>query len=264
MSRKKREPTAGDRIRMAVLLVALAVFLFSGFQLMKIFLEYKQGTDEYDKIRQYVAEDTEDTGEEDSSQPEEEEKDKPVPPSVDWESLKSINPDIIGWISIEGTEISYPVVQGTDNDYYLKHTFEGTQNAAGSIFIDYMNSKSLEDCNTVVYGHNMKNGSMFGLLRKYFQDQESVPGKYIWLCTPEKNWRYEIFSSHTVAADGNVYTLFSAHDDQFQAYVEQMKAESLVDYGVAVSKEDRVITLSTCTGDYSTRFVVQARQEGAY
>src|SRR5699024_8940177 len=109
---------------MAILLVALAGLLFSGFQLGEIFLEDKQGTDEYDKIRQYVAEDTEDTGEEDSSQPEEEEKDKPVPPSVDWESLKSINPDIIGWISIEGTEISYPVVQGTDNDYYLKHTFE--------------------------------------------------------------------------------------------------------------------------------------------
>ena len=262
MSRKKRKKTAGDRIRMIIHLAALAVFLFSGFQLVKIMLEYKQGTDEYDSIRQYVTEvPPEDTAEEEQPQ---EEKEKPVPPSVDWESLKGINPDIIAWISIEGTEISYPVVQGTDNDYYLKHTFEGTQNAAGSIFIDYMNSKSLEDCNTVIYGHNMKNGSMFGLLRRYFQEKESVPGKHIWLCTPEKNWRYEIFSSHTVAADGNVYTLFSAHDDQFQAYVEQMKAESLVVYGVSVSREDRVITLSTCTGDYSTRFVVQARQEGAY
>lgn len=263
MSKKKKRPTVGDRVRTVILLIALAVFLFSGFQLAKIFLEYREGTQEYDAIRKYVVEEPEKPKEE-NTVPESEEPEKPVPPSVDWESLAAINPDIIGWISIEGTEISYPVVQGTDNDYYLKHTFEKNENAAGSIFVDYLNSKTFEDCNTVIYGHNMKNGSMFGLLSKYFQKQESLPGTYIWICTPEKNWRYEIFSSHTVAADGNVYTLFSAHDDQFQAYVEQMKQESVVDYGVEVNREDRVITLSTCTGDYSTRFVVQARQEGSY
>ena len=110
----------------------------------------------------------------------------------------------------------------------------------------------------------MRNGSMFGTLRKYFQSQDSLPGRYIWICTPDKNYRYEIFSSHVVDAAGEVYTLFSAPDQQFQQYLDSMKAQSLVDFGVDVTKEDKIITLSTCTGNDATRFVVQARREGEY
>ena len=109
-----------------------------------------------------------------------------MPPQVDFNGLKAINPEVIGWIQIEGTSISYPIMKGKDNDYYLKHTFEGNYNAAGSIFIDYTNNSNFEDCNTIIYGHNMKNGSMFGLLRKHFKDRESVPGRYIWICTPDE------------------------------------------------------------------------------
>ena len=81
---------------------------------------------------------------------------------------------------------------------------------------------------------------------------------------PEKNYRYEIFSSHVVDAAGEVYTLFSAPDQQFQQYLDSMKAQSLVDFGVDVTKEDKIITLSTCTGNDATRFVVQAKREGEY
>ena len=110
----------------------------------------------------------------------------------------------------------------------------------------------------------MRNGSMFGTLRKHFKDQESVPGKYIWICTPEKNYRYEIFSSHVVDADGEVYSLFPEANDQFAAYLDTMVQQSGISYGVPVTREDRIITLSTCTGNDATRFVVQARREGAY
>ncbi len=130
--------------------------------------------------------------------------------------------------------------------------------------MDYTNSSDFQDCNTLIYGHNMKNGSMFGLLRKYFKDESSVPGRYIWICTQEKNYRYEIFSSHVVDATGETYTLFPEANELFASYVDSMKQKSLVDFGTEVTKDDKVITLSTCTGNDATRFVVQAKREGEY
>ena len=262
MSRgKKKKRTAGDILRYAILVIAAGIFVFSAVQLGRIILEYRAGTREYDRIREYVREEPQEKTQQDGQG---EEGDSPVAPEVDWESLKGINPDIIAWLQIEGTEISYPVVKGTDNEYYLHRTFERNYNFAGSIFVEYTNSSDFQDWNTIVYGHNMKNGSMFGLLRKYFQSKESLPGRYVWICTPEKNYRYEIFSSHVVDAAGEVYTLFSAPDEQFQQYLDNMKAQSLVDFGVDVTKEDKIITLSTCTGNDATRFVVQAKREGEY
>lgn len=259
--KNKQKRTAGDIIRTIIMIVALAVFLFSVAQLAKIFMEYKKGTDEYDRVREYVATPV---PQEEPQEPVEEEETKPIPPQVDWVNLKAINGDIIGWIQIEGTEISYPIVKGTDNSYYLKHTFEKNTNAAGAIFMDYTNSSDFQDCNTLIYGHNMKNGSMFGLLRKYFKDESSVPGRYIWICTQEKNYRYEIFSSHVVDATGETYTLFPEANELFASYVDSMKQKSLVDFGTEVTKDDKVITLSTCTGNDATRFVVQAKREGEY
>lgn len=264
MSRKKKKRTAGDWIRYIIMVAALCVFVFSAAQLARIFLEYRAGTEEYDRIREYVEEPEGKQEEEQSLKGEEIQEDVPQAPTVDWEALQKINSDLIGWLQIEGTEISYPIVKGTDNSYYLKHTFEKASNGAGAIFIEYTNSSDFQDCNTIIYGHNMKNGSMFGLLRKYFGSQESIPGKYIWVCTPQKNYRYEIFSSHVVDAAGETYTLFSAHDDAFGKYLENMRSQSLVDFNVDVDQEDKIITLSTCTGNDATRFVVQARMEGAY
>lgn len=266
MSKKKKKRTAGDVIRTLILILALGVFLFSAVNLVRIFLEYKQGTDEYDRMREFVTEEVEKQPQEEETEAkgEEVEEEKPQAPQVDWAGLQAINQDIIAWIQIEGTDISYPVVKGADNSYYLKHTFEGKSNIAGAIFIDAANSSDFEDCNTIVYGHNMKNGSMFGTLRKHFKDADSVPGKYIWICTPQKNYRYEIFSSHVVDAAGEVYTLFAEADDTFAGYLERMAKQSLVSFDVPVSKEDKIITLSTCTGNDATRFVVQARREGEY
>lgn len=260
MSKKtKKTRTKGDKIWHVILVAAIGVFIFSAAQLTGIFHEYKKGTEEYARVREYVEEPEEDT-EEESNEGEEVEE-KPVPPKIDWQGLQAVNPDIIGWLQIEGTEINYPVVQGTDNEYYLKHTFEQNPNSSGSIFVDYENRKDFQDCNTIIYGHNMKNGSMFGLLRRYFESVKNLPGSYIWVCTPEKNYRYEIFSSHVVDSAGEVYTLFPEADEQFAEYVASMGEQSVIDFGVDVGKEDKVITLSTCTGNEETRFVVQAKRK---
>lgn len=265
-NKQKRKRTPGELIRSIVLILAICVFLFSGTQLLKIFLEYKAGTDEYDRIREFVRkteekpETEEVTGQEEHSEEKKEETEEmPTPPQIDWVSLIELNEDIIGWIQIDGTDISYPVVKGRDNSFYLKHTFEKNANIAGTIFIDYANSSDFQDCNTLIYGHNMKNGSMFGKLGKYFKDEEALPGRYIWICTPEKDYRYEIFSSHVVDASGDTYTLFPEHNEQFGAYLDKMTKQSYIDFGTSVTKEDKIITLSTCTGNNATRFIVQAK-----
>lgn len=259
--RKKNKRTFGDVVRDLLLLIAIAVFLFSSYQLYKIYRVYKEGQEEYDKIREYVTEpEEEETGTEGEAEvPKEETKELPKGPQIDFEGLKKINPDVIGWLQIETLDISYPIVKGTDNEHYLHYTFEGQKNAVGAIFIDYTNSSNFEDCNTIIYGHNMKDGSMFGTFRK-LHEKENFTSPYVWICTPEYTWRYEIFSVHTTSASGDTYTLFSNADQEFAQYLEEMKAASELTLDAVPSVEDKVITMSTCTGDSSTRFVIQAKR----
>ncbi|MGN0399792.1 MAG: class B sortase [Blautia sp.] len=262
MSRKeeKKKRTFGDIVRDIILLVAVLVFLFSAYQLYKIYMVYKEGEEEYEKIREYVTEpEKSETEEEPGEKEEADEVQLPKGPQIDFEGLKKINPDIVGWLQIETLDISYPIVKGTDNDYYLHYTFEGQKNAVGAIFMDYTNSSDFEDCNTIIYGHNMKDGSMFGTFRK-LHEKENFTSPYVWICTPENTWRYEIFSIHTTAASGDTYTLFSNADQEFAQYLEQMKADSELALDAVPSVEDKVITMSTCTGDSSTRFVIQAKR----
>ena len=117
MSKKrKKRRTAGDIIRNLVLILAIGVFAFSAFQLGKIFLEYKEGTDEYNRVREYVTVADTETEDKEDAENKEPEAPKPLPPQVDFNGLKAINPEVIGWIQIEGTSISYPIMKGKDND----------------------------------------------------------------------------------------------------------------------------------------------------
>ena len=138
-------------------------------------------------------------------------------------------------------------------------------NFAGSVFIDSTNASDFSDCNTIIYGHNMKNGSMFGKLKQMYESEKYKDSKYLWICTPNGKYRYEIFSMQYAKVGSDVYTLFSAHDEQFEAYVKKMAKQSKVDMkALGLGKDDYVVTLSTCTSDESVRFVVQARWVGTY
>ena len=111
----------------------------------------------------------------------------------------------------------------------------------------------------------MKNGSMFGKLKQMYESEKYKDSKYLWICTPNGKYRYEIFSMQYAKVGSDVYTLFSAHDEQFEAYVKKMAKQSKVDMKAqALGKDDYVVTLSTCTSDESVRFVVQARWVGTY
>ena len=135
---------------------------------------------------------------------------------------------MIGWIYVDALpDISYPIVQGKDNQTYLHQTYEKNYNFAGTIFVDYENGRDFNDCNTLVYGHNMKNGSMFGHLKKFTEDEKLYNNdRYFWILTPDKNYRYEIISAYTTGVNSDTYTLFKGPGEEFAEYLETIKGYS--------------------------------------
>ena len=281
--RRKRTKTLGDVIRLIVMLAALAVFLYSGYTLYGFYKEYKQSSDEYDNLENSYAVDQEQESEnidnledDDALQSisgqevrtvfeDGEEKTLPVLKNpIDFTQLLSVNSDIVGWLRIRALDISYPVVQGKDNDYYLHRTFEKTDNFAGCLFVNSYNMGDFTDQNTIIYGHNMKNGSMFGKLKNFNDPEVFKKSRYFWIFTPDFIYQYRIFSASVVDKTGLTYQI-SFTDDEFDQFISRAYSNSVVDnQDVTVTKEDRIVTLSTCTGDDSTRFVVMGKLAQIY
>ena len=262
ISKTRKRKKKGDLVLTIALIVAIAVFCFAAYNLFHIYTEYKKGTDEYNSIEKMAVTDR------DPDKEEKTEKDAgPKPPiTVDFAKLKSVNPDVVGWIYMEAlTDINYPVVKGEDNETYLHTTYEKNYNFAGTIFVDYENSGDFSDCNTLVYGHNMKNGSMFGQLKKFAQDQETYnKSKYFWILTPEKNYRYQIISAYTTGVNSDTYTLFKGPGEEFEKYLQTIKGYSEIKTeDTDLTIKDKIVTLSTCTGNDATRFVVQGKMINA-
>lgn len=264
-NKKKKKRGLADVILTLILILAIGVFCFAGYNLVHIYLEYKAGTDEYNEIADMAITETEPVEEEEPSpvelEPVEELK---APINVDFKALKEVNDDVIGWIYVEALSdtINYPVVRGRDNDEYLHTTYTRNYNFAGTIFADCANSIDFSDCNTLVYGHNMKNGSMFGQLKKFVQDPELYKkSKYFWILTPTKNYRYEIIAAYTTAVSSDTYTMFDIPGPEFEKYAQSLPGKSEIETTPGtLTKDDRIVTLSTCTGNYSTRFVVQGKR----
>lgn len=178
---------------------------------------------------------------------------------MDLEGLRQENPDVLGWISIPETPLSYPVLQGEDNDFYLKHTWQKASSIVGSVFMDFRSSAELTDFNTIIYGHRMRDGSMFASL-KYYRDQEhwrTHPSVY--LATAEGVYRYDIFSAYEADVLGPVYDINAREAEERQAFIDSCMNLSVIETNVVPTSDDRLLTLSTCTGrGYRTRWVVQA------
>lgn len=281
--RRKRTKTLGDVIWLIVMLAALAVFLYSGYTLYGFYKEYKKSSDEYDNLENSYAVDQEQESEnidnledDDALQSisgqevrtvfeDGEEKTLPVLKNpIDFTQLLSVNSDIVGWLRIRALDISYPVVQGKDNDYYLHRTFEKTDNFAGCLFVNSYNMGDFTDQNTIIYGHNMKNGSMFGKLKNFNDPEVFKKSRYFWIFTPDFIYQYRIFSASVVDKTGLTYQI-SFTDDEFDQFISRAYSNSVVDnQDVTVTKEDRIVTLSTCTGDDSTRFVVMGKLAQIY
>lgn len=176
---------------------------------------------------------------------------------VNFAELQGINPEVIGWIRVGAVNISYPVAQAADNEYYLHRTFKKVDNFAGCIFENCDNSPYFTDQNTIIYGHNMKNGSMFGQLKKFSEQETLDKNPYFWIFTKDFIYQYRIFSSSVVSKIGDPYIVRFSEED-FQKFIDKSIASSEIDCGdVTVTTNDRIVTLSTCTGNDATRRILQ-------
>jgi len=181
--------------------------------------------------------------------------------TVDLTALKAVNPEVVGWLLVNDTEISYPVVQGPDNDKYLKTAYDGTRSNAGSIFMNANNTADLSDAHTLIYGHNMRDDSMFGKLM-YFEDPAYLnEHRYFTIYNETGEHQYEIFSAFVTFSASFVYTDTFSFSWEYYDFIEDALNASILDMGVEVTENDRIVTLSTCTsrGNRAERFVVMGK-----
>ena len=251
----------------------LGVFLFSGYKILSQLREYRKIEKSYDHIAQLVvqtvapqpAKDGEETepaptvtrgeGEEVLQETEVQKESSsnayttvPAPITVDFQALREINPDIVGWIYCEGTSINYPVLKGESNDTYLYHRYDGVYSSGGSIFMDYRCEGDLSQEYTVIYGHNMLADSMFNAL-DYFRDQEYLQEhpRFFYLTPTGKNYCLEVICANLTAYKDDL-RLFELRDEERNLELIRAKAEA--DTGIEASNDDRLVLLATCTYDF--------------
>lgn len=177
---------------------------------------------------------------------------------TDLVSLRAVNPEVIGWIAIPETELSYPVLQAEDNKYYLNHTWNNDQSSVGSIFMECQISPNMRSFNTIIYGHKMRNGSMFGNLLNYDDIEYWREHPSIYVVTDEGVCRYDIFAAYEVGVREIVYRININSEKRRSDFIQFCLENSAIDTGIVPTVQDKVLTLSTCTGrGHSTRFVVQ-------
>lgn len=266
--------------RMENLLLGIAggIFLVSGVWLWRMWSGYQAGESEYARleslaVRERQPEETEtgggDAGEETASDDRTDSGDDSLVPlgdyrlkEIDFQTLQDENEDICGWLEVPGLEISYPVVQGEDNAYYLKRTFRKEHNGAGSIFMDMRNDRDLTDRNTILYGHNMKNGSMFGKLKQYRDEEVLKENPVFYYYTPGQVFQCQIISCRTVKAQESEYPVGFQDPESYRSYLERILEKSWHESPFEVKESDRLMMLSTCTGSKTERFVIQAKVIG--
>lgn len=178
---------------------------------------------------------------------------------VDWQELSEKNNDLAAWILIPSVDISYPVLQGEDNEYYLHRDINQEYLFAGSIFMDSYNNASFYNYNTIIYGHNMRDGSMFARLKEFSNEATLRQCPYFWILTPDADYLYKICSIHQASSGSDTFTVRFADYEEYKLWQDKMLSLSAPATGETLEYQDRVVTLSTCT-EYSTvRMTVQGK-----
>ena len=180
---------------------------------------------------------------------------------INFKELKEINPETVGWVRVNNTNIDFPIVQHSDNTYYLKHNFYNEWNNSGWIFADSENSFETLDKNTIIYGHNMKNGEMFENLSYLLNDSWNFEKEnlYFSFATEKKSYKAEIFSVYMKKATQLQIPSEFEDNEEFQEYIEEIKNSSIHDFDIDINKKDEIITLCTCGDTSKNRIVVHAK-----
>ena len=183
---------------------------------------------------------------------------------LDLGALQAVNPDVAGWIEIPGTELSYPLLQGEDNQYYLTHTWNREPNSGGSVFLECTSRRDLSGFHTIAYGHRMQDGTMFGPLKHYDDPEFWARHPSVYIATEDGVYRYDIFAAFQAHVKGMVYRLdLEGREGEF---IDFCLGNSVIDTGIVPLPGDRLLTLSTCVsmGWSEYRWVVQGRLAQVY
>ncbi len=239
-------------IFLALLLFGSSVFF--AVKLVPILMEYRRGSEKYESLTEsFVQEESvKETQEEDKAEAESE----AVPIKVSFAELKAQYPDAVAWLYNPDNPINYPVLQAEDNDFYLRKAPDGSYNYGGSIFLDAANSSDFSDWNNILYGHNMKDGSMFGSLLRYKTQEYYDKHPFMYLLTEDKNYKVELIGDYETAADSCVYDFPSSVEER-NNLISKLKQQSSFKSQVEIDDTDRLLTLSTCVYDYEgARYVL--------
>ncbi len=251
-------------LRLTVLLILLGVFLFSGWKVFSTLSEYRQSEESYEALTQeYTTHQPAATADEPQSPvmpsdtTEETALMEAAPITVDFDTLLADCPDVVGWLYCADTPINYPVVQATDNDYYLRRLLDGSYSRGGSIFMDYRCASDFSSWNSIVYGHNMKNDAMFGTLQDYREQEYYDAHPVLYLLTPAQDYKIELIGGYTTPGTAeDTYGIPQTQEGR-DALIAKARQQSTFQTDVEIADTDRLITLSTCAYDYDgARYVL--------
>lgn len=237
-------------LNLVIYIMLLSILLYSG---IKIYKWYKDKTNN-NKIAEQIR-DTVIVEEKNEDENKEESK-------VDFNKLKEQNSDAVAWIKVNNTNIEYPVVKGSNNSFYLNHSFDKSNNSAGWIFADYRNKFDNTDKNIVIYGHNMKDNSMFGSLKNILNSDwyDNEENTNIILYTENEKCIYKVFSIYKIESEDYYITTEFENDKKFEQFVNTIKKRSIKEFDIDVSESDNILTLSTCANNNKYRVVLHAKK----
>ena len=250
MKGKKNSKNSKINLRIIIsyilLILCIAIMIYSGIKIFNWLSENKQSEEIIKKVSNSVTID--------------DKIDNVNKYNVDFTDLKQSNSDTVAWFKLNGTNIEYPVVKTSNNDYYMTHSFDKSYNSAGWIFMDYINKFDGTDDNIVIFGHNRKDGSMFGTLKNILtedwlnnEDNFTIP-----FITENEKSEYKVFSVYKVEVEDYYITTNFANSNEFQKFLDTIKSRSIKDFGVEVTTENHVLTLSTCADNDKYRVVLHA------
>lgn len=232
-----------------LMLICAVIFFFALYKVVSILMDYKKIDDYYAAANEEFVE-----------------KDDGEIIAVDFNKLREINKDVTGWIYINGTDVSFPIVQGPSNDYYLFRDYEKNYLISGSIFLDSANANDFSDSHTIVFGHNMHNGAMFGTLDLFMKSEYRDEHPYIHILLPDGTWhKYEIFSTYVADINDGTFKIFNDNEEEYDKYLKLTAEKNLYSNTAPPENRERILTLSTCTDDSDDykRLVIQAKYAGA-
>ena len=216
-------------------LICIAVIIFASWQLIDYFLTYEKVELQEEELQQ-----------------------KMITSSL--HRLQEQYEEMVGWIKIENTKVDYPIMQAANNEFYLTHNYEGEKLRAGSIFLDYRNDPSLSDRHSIIYGHDMRNGSMFGQLHQYEEQSFANSNRQFTIELGNERLTLEVFSAYVTTTDF-YYIETEFTNESYEQFVQTIKDKSVITYDGNLNVNDQIITLSTCVSDNQSdeRFVVHAK-----